>query len=140
MFCLHRGYFHRAKNDRDKRESFKVKYFLLDKNSPYVKAADLSGSSSASSNNNANGGSAGGSNNSIEAIPVLTAESAAATASTNTATATKPPSPLHRTYSVDRARGEQLGVIHSASISHLSIRIQTEAGEYLNLTVSPFSD
>ena len=34
-----------------------------------------------------------------------------------------------------RADGEMVGIIHSAVISHLTIRIKTESGDYLSLTV-----
>lgn len=42
-------------------------------------------------------------------------------------------------YTAGRAQGELLGVIHSAVISHLTIKIHTEAGDYLCLTVSYIS-
>jgi hypothetical protein len=35
----------------------------------------------------------------------------------------------------ERASGELVGIIHSAVISHLSIKIKTESGDYLSLTV-----
>ena len=39
-------------------------------------------------------------------------------------------------YAAGRAAGEMVGVIHSASIAHLTIKIVTESGDYLSLTVS----
>ena len=169
---------YRAKNSNDQRDQFKVKYFLLDKNSPYFKAgvdsvgnaastetaatataaavltdsdaaataaaevepADpplgnistannySNSSSEANSNGNDNGNS---NNNSTSAAGPVTATATAV----GLATKPLPPAPLTRAYSTERAAGELVGIIHSATINHLSIRIQTESGEYLNLTV-----
>jgi hypothetical protein len=56
--------------------------------------------------------------------------------SNDPATATKGTSADATATLPGRARGEMVGIIHSAEIHHLTIKIKTESGDYLSLTVS----
>lgn len=143
----------RAKNAHDRHANVKVKYFLLDKNNPslYIgadrpmsssstattaTAASLPGTRADASNNNSSSSAAENidttdttSSNTIEAAPglatpLLTGLAPLLNSSEN---------------NTMKAQGHLVGIIHSATINHLSIRIQTESGDYLNLTVSPTS-
>ena len=136
----------RAKNAHDRHANVKVKYFLLDKNNPslYIGTDRPMFSSSTATtataasapinraevNSNSNSSAAENidttdttSSNTIEGVPaaaLLTGASVLNGGESNT----------------NKAQGQLVGIIHSATINHLSIRIQTESGDYLNLTVS----
>lgn len=153
---------HRAKNSKERGDSSKVKYFLLDKNSPHVNAPAGSVVLQANTNTNTSTSS------SVSATtldlpaspsPVPTSSSAAEESATEqkgsesggdalkSGASSSETTPADTTatnganctsansYSVGRAQGELLGIIHSAVISHLTIKIHTESGEYLALTV-----
>ena len=143
-FCL--CFLCRAKNAHDRQANVKVKYFLLDKNNPSLYIGTDRPMSSSSTATTATAASvpttradANSNSNSSAAENIDTAD----TTSSNTVEGA-PATALLTGAAVlngvesntNKAQGQLVGIIHSATINHLSIRIQTESGDYLNLTVS----
>ena len=171
----------RAKNAKDRLDNHKVKFFLLDKNSPYVNTSTMLSTATSCKEEGQSGSvstTAGPSpaqsstpsptspippsiftqlargERSMEARASLVAsdeeDDGSRVSPVDTAQPASRPgdgsllgSPSREATSGDgtprclpaRADGEMVGIIHSAVISHLTIRIKTESGDYLSLTV-----
>ena len=152
----------RAKDAKDRLDNHKVKYFLLDKNSPHINTAEMLSSTSSCKEDparrsrpplrstpspertktgsffdraellSASGGVSGSGDEAGFGAPEDEPGTGSAAAESEEAKA----SSSYAVHGVpERASGELVGIIHSAVISHLSIKIKTESGDYLSLTV-----
>jgi len=160
----------RAKNANDRLDAHKVKYFLLDKNSPHTNSALMLSTSTSAKEENYENYNADAADIGIEEVDEVSFGTTSAAISSNcvsnlnsTPESTSPilspavsptasgisaacaaaptAGPEHtkrdRTAPwTERAQGEMVGIIHSAVIHHLTIKIKTESGDYLNLKVT----
>ena len=135
---------HRSKDAKDIQDAHKVKYFLLDKNSPYVNTTEMLSTQSSSKETKKQSAAGNNKNAKTDATAAgdadvdLTNEKEPDFGSETAGDEEDSPnkSPIVPNYSPLKANGEMIGIIHGAVIKHLTIKIVTESGDYLSLTVS----